>query len=136
MRGINRTHVVSNREVGESGEVGCRDIYIGSLALVRSTSVTRADKDAVDDGRLGQTPCESVFAPAAADDEDAEGHGRGEGRRRRRSDVQCSVRGNWERIERWTAVACGDKFWSPPDTVGARGGAAEEEGAWQGWQAE
>ena len=76
MRGMIRTHVVGNREVDESGEVGCRDIYIGSLELVRSTSVTRADKDALDEGGAGEAPGEGVLAPAAADDEDTEGHGR------------------------------------------------------------
>lgn len=96
MHGRNRTYVVSNREVDKSGEVGCRDIYIGSLELVRSTSVTRADVDAFDKGRAGQTPGESVLTPAAADDEDAEGHGRE--KEAARAMFEC-VRGIWERID-------------------------------------
>lgn len=78
MRSINKTHVVSNRKVDESREVRCRDIDIGGLELVRSTSVARADKDAVDEGRAGKAPGKGVLAPAVADDKNAEGHG-GEG---------------------------------------------------------
>ena len=76
------TYIVYERELDECGEVCCREIDVGSLRLVRSSSVARADKDAVDEGRAGETPGECVLAPAAADDENAERHGRRGGRGR------------------------------------------------------